>query len=437
MASNDPHPSTTTPYVRRVVVLLKKPVSNLLFSSHGVSRSPGSGLQLEPYVPSAQVMTVMSEGASPSPDSAADRLRRYYTVAVPEGVSAVEALALLAADDDIVLAYLEPGPSPPPSPGDTNPLAPLQGYLDDAPRGISARWAWAKTEGAEVGFVDLEQGWTLGHEDLSSLNVALISGLNLHFRGHGTAVLGQIGARNNQLGGRGIATACVMRVVSEWQIGEVHNVAEAITSAAAVMRKGDVLLLEAQASYDIHKKIPVEVDDVVFDAIRVACDAGIIVVEAAGNGGVDLDRFMTKDGYELFKRGSSTFRDSGAILVGSATMGVPHLRHPGSCHGSRVDCFAWGEGVTTCGDGWEGDDIDTYTNDFDGTSAASAVVAGAAVLLQGWWKKSKNQVLSPAQMRSMLSDPNLLLGNGSRHTTSANPATDRIGVMPNMRCLLE
>ena len=437
MATDDPHPSTTTaPYVRRVVVLLKNPVSNLLFPARGVSRSPGSGLRLEPYVPSAQVMTQMSAGALPGPDSAADRLRRYYTVAVPEGVSAEEALASLAADDDILLAYLEPGPSPPPSPGDANPLGPLQGYLDDAPIGISARWAWTRTEGAEVGFVDLEQGWTLGHEDLSSMNIVLISGLNLHFRGHGTAVLGQIGARNNQLGGRGIATACAMRVVSEWQFGEVHNVAEAITSAAAVMRKGDVLLLEAQTSYDLYEDIPVEVHDAVFDAVRVACDAGIIVVEAAGNGGVDLDQFMTKDGHELFKRESPTFRDSGAILVGSATMGVPHHRLPGSCHGSRVDCFAWGEGVTTCGDGWEGDEIDTYTNEFDGTSAASAVVAGAAVLSQAWWKKSKNRVLSPAQMRSMLSDPNLLLANGSRHTASANPAADRIGVMPNMRCLL-
>jgi serine protease len=62
---------------------------------------------------------------------------------------------------------------------------------------------------------------------------------------------------------------------------------------------------------------------------------------------------------------------------------------------------------------------------FGGTSGASAIVAGAAVVTQGI-ARARGQNLTPAQMRTLLSD-------AAFNTLSANPAADRIGVMPNLK----
>jgi hypothetical protein len=98
--------------------------------------------------------------------------------------------------------------------------------------------------------------------------------------------------------------------------------------------------------------------------------------------------------------------------------------------GSRVDCFAWGENVTTCGDGGTGTGVQTYTDTFDGTSSASPIVGGCAVLLQHWRDRNNQPRFTPSEMRAWLSSAAL-------NTESANPATDLIGVMPNLRAMIE
>ena len=62
-----------------------------------------------------------------------------------------------------------------------------------------------------------------------------------------------------------------------------------------------------------------------------------------------------------------------------------------------------GEDVKTagCGDLF-GDDNHTYTANFSGTSSASALVAGAAAVIQSWYKDHTNSVLTPIQMRDLL-----------------------------------
>ncbi|MCI0505048.1 MAG: hypothetical protein L0Z73_02960, partial [Gammaproteobacteria bacterium] len=61
-----------------------------------------------------------------------------------------------------------------------DPYNATQDYLDAAPEGIDARWAWTQMngEGAGVGFVDLEQGWFPGHEDYASKSPAIVYGDN-------------------------------------------------------------------------------------------------------------------------------------------------------------------------------------------------------------------------------------------------------------------
>ena len=91
------------------------------------------------------------------------------------------------------------------------------------------------------------------------------------------------------------------------------------------MNAGDVMLLEAQTAIgNSDVMLPVEVYPAEFDAIAAATRKGIIVIEAAGNGGADLDK--TKDAQGLFSlnRKSPDFKDSGAIMIGAASSTHPH-----------------------------------------------------------------------------------------------------------------
>lgn len=62
---------------------------------------------------------------------------------------------------------LHPGPPPAVNPSD-DPRSGNQGYLNTAPAGINARYAWGFPggDGAGINIVDVEQGWNLNHEDL-------------------------------------------------------------------------------------------------------------------------------------------------------------------------------------------------------------------------------------------------------------------------------
>jgi hypothetical protein len=356
---------------------------------------------------------------------------RYLVLEQADQGRALELAKALRAQPSVEEAYVEGGPTPPPvvQPAD-DPRSASQGYLDAAPGGIDARWAWGVADGAGVGFVDLEQGWTLNHEDLVAAGIGLISGVVQAYHGHGTAVLGQVVGVDNTRGVVGIAPQANARVVSQYRSATVYSTAQAIVSATGVMNPGDVLLLEAQTNFGGFSLVPVEVEAAVFDAIRHAVDAGIVVVQAAGNGGNDLDNYTDASGHAVLNRSSPHFRDSGAIMVGAASAAAPHSRLAFSNHGSRIDCFGWGEGIVTTGDGWTGTSTTVYTTGFGGTSGASPIVSGAALLMQSWRRRVHGQIFNPADLRAMLSSP-------THNTASANPAADRIGVMPDLRRLLQ
>ena len=74
-----------------------------------------------------------------------------------------------------------------------------------------------------------------------------------------------------------------------------------------------------------------EYDQADFDAIRSVTARGIIVVEAAGNGSMNLDNPI----YE--RRFSRAVQDSGAITVGASDGGGSLVTACFSNHGSRVD----------------------------------------------------------------------------------------------------
>lgn len=356
----------------------------------------------------------------------------FAAIEVPNKIDPHVVAASIAKWSLVEEAFVDPGPTDPPVMAIDDPRSMNQGYLDPAPDGIDAEYAWTRPggDGAGVGFVDLERGWTLNHEDLAAAGITVISGVSTDFFGHGTAVLGEVVSVDNTLGGIGIAPEANARVVSQWRSDGSYDTAEAILSAAAVMDFGDVLLLEAQTTHAAMAGfLPVEVATDAFEAIRLATALGIIVVEAAANGSNNLDNFTT-GGVQPLNRSNPGFRDSGAIMVGAGSAATPHTRLNFSNFGSRIDCYGWGGGIDTTGDGWTGNLTTTYTTSFGGTSGASPIIVGAALLLQSISIALQGFRYSPAQMRSMVTNP-------ATGTASATPATDLIGVMPDLRSIID
>lgn len=348
---------------------------------------------------------------------------------------------------EVDLAYQEMSVSDPVINPADDTFAAQQNYLDAAPTGIDARWAWTQPngEGAGVGVIDLEQGWIPTHEDLAAAAPTLVFNDNRHGVGtylgdHGTAVLGEIVGVDNNRGVVGIApSVSYVRMVSHYEAATNTNlhVADAIVAAITNMNVGDVLLLEVQRG---GPPLPTETDSADFDAIRLAVANGIVVVEAAGNGNNNLDTWTT-GGLDILDRGSMNFTDSGAIMVGASLSALPHDRAGFSNFGSRVDCYAWGENIVTSGYANRipgaslGNDAtatldDDYTSDFGGTSGASPMVVGAALILQGMYKATAASVLSPLQMRSLLSNP-------ATGTPQGGGVAGNIGVMPDLRAIIE
>jgi len=167
-----------------------------------------------------------------------------------------------------------------------------------------------------------------------------------------------------------------------------------------------------------------------FDLIELATKKGIIVIEPAGNGdtsgdpvGNNLDDFKNARENKVLDRtpGNAEFKDSGAIMVAAASDRNGHSKMKSTNFGNRIDCFAWGENVFTTNNPAELPG--PYLPDFNGTSSASAIIAGAAIVVQSIVEASGKPRLSPAQMRDILSQ------NG----TSGN----RIGVMPNLKKIID
>ncbi|HFK1724051.1 S8 family peptidase [Bacillus thuringiensis] len=375
-------------------------------------------------------------------DHISSNLLNYYIVENQGDIDVQALLTKFEKSSLIETAYLQEEETPPEerlpnlsvNPYD-EPRLTRQGYLEPAPLGINAPYAWSINGGNGKGttFVDMEYGWLLSHEDLVNQKIELMSGQNKsEHHDHGTSVLGIVSAEDNNIGGIGIAPKAKVKVVSQIRDNGNYNTADAILSAVNNMQAGDILLLEAQATYDGYgdkNYFPVEVKPDIFDAIRMGTNKGIIIIEAGANGGNDLDQFRDRNGKQVLNRNSPDFKDSGAIMVGAASARVPHKRSYFSNYGSRVDVYGWGNAVDTT-DAKPSEFItNLYTSSFAGTSSASPIIAGAAASIQGIVKNNQGRVYTPRQLRDILSD-------SSTGTKSNDPISDKIGVLPDLKAIL-
>ena len=363
-------------------------------------------------------------------------------------------VALPVAADHLNTMVPADVPPPPATPDFTS----SQIYLDPSPAGIDARWAWTQAGGSGngVSVIDVEGNWRFTHEDLGEAQGGVVGGTPLNdvigWRNHGTAVLGEFSGDRNTIGVTGISPQAVAMAISHGGIGS----AAAINLAASRLHAGDVILLEMhrpgprfnfQLRDDQRGYIAVEwwPDD--FAAILNATRAGIIVVEAGGNGAENLDDALYQTPGPGFPAGwTNPFRrsnrDSGAIVVGAGapppgTHGRDHgpdrSRLDFSNWGALIDAQGWGREVTSCGYGnlQGGDNEDLwYTDTFSGTSSASPIITGAVASLQGMARARGKPPLTPAQIRNCLRTT-----GAAQQDAPGRPATQRIGNRPDMRAL--
>lgn len=303
--------------------------------------------------------------------------------------------------------------------------------------GVNAQavWAMAGADGAGVRFVDVERGWDLTHPDLppqraAGVPISLLHGINdAGFDDHGAGVLGIVGMTDadggtNAIGGVGVAPRAA-GYVSSWFMGytddweEVSNIPGAILAGALKLYElrtsgegpphGEVLLIDAAVDQTINGvlvQVPTEANFANWDQIHRATLAGITVVEAGGNG----DQYGTRVNIDPVVGANP--EDSGAIIVSAAQPLAGQFPPMGwAPYGARIDCFGWGTAVATCRSTVWGSD--PYTRNFGGTSAAAAMVAGAAMCLQGLARVTPRQtsggyvpahLLTRDQVRKALKD---------------------------------
>lgn len=346
-------------------------------------------------------------------------LGRYWDLVLPEDPDVAAAVvSQVEAAPGVEVVWVPARLSPP---GVTPDLTSYQGYLGPATgRGIEATWlqALGGGSGAGVSWIDIEGGWLLQHEDLPA--PVLLSGVNdPQYEIHGTNVLGVIAAKHNGLGVAGIAPDATLEGCISIETGTSiqRPLSDAILEAITRLPPGSVLVVEEERVGGT----PVELENDVFDAIRLASALGIIVVEPAGNSNTDLDTFPN------LSVTNNTWRDSGAILVGAAWPSTCQ-RLSGTCWGSRVNAWGWCAGIATTGGfdlaGTSSTPNQGYTALFGMTSGATAMVAGAAIALQGFYQQWTGLSLTPLQMRQVLP---------AHGTPAAGGAADGIGTLPNLQ----
>ncbi|MBW7475415.1 hypothetical protein K0T92_11705 [Paenibacillus oenotherae] len=406
---------------------------------------PGIALEAFPELKFNRLFNLAGDagGNARGIESSITVLDLYYTAPVPENGDAEELIQSLSASHYVEEAYLKPQPVEPPTivllPNTTpvqsgnDPNFSLQGYANAAPQGHDAPYAWQYEggDGKGISWVDVEQGWALNHEDLTAHGIVMLPGsLNAAYHSHGTGVLGVVSAVDNTIGNLGITSKATPMVSSQHRSAGGYSTSGAIISAADALQAGDVILLEAQTSYSTASGyVPVEVYPDTFDAIRYAVDRGITVIEAAGNGSVNLDTFQTTDGKFVLNRTSPDYKESGAIMVGAVSNTAPHTRMYFSNYGSRIDVNSWGMSVHTL-DAASSSSTTGYQSGFSGTSSASSIITANAISIQGIAKAEFGTAYSTTQLRALLS-------NSTLNTPSSNPATDKVGYMPNLKNIID
>ena len=206
--------------------------------------------------------------------------------------------------------------------------------------------------------------------------------------GHGTHVAGIVAAiRNNDIGMNGVANNAEIMVLRAVPDGDEYDKDIALAIRYAVDNGAKVINTSFGKYYSPNPEW-------VWDAIKYAAEKDVLIVNAAGNEGYDLDTIMVypndqqKSGEEI----SNTFITIGALAPDYGSEMVANFSNYGK---TSVDVFAPGVKI------WSTTPLNTYEY-LQGTSMAAPAVAGVAATIRSYYPS-----LSAAQVKQILMDSGL------------------------------
>lgn len=235
---------------------------------------------------------------------------------------------------------------------------------------------------------------------------------------HGTHVAGIIAAqRNNGIGMDGVANNVKIMAVRAVPDGDEYDKDIALAIRYAVDNGAKVLNTSFGKYYSPQA-------DWVYDAIKYAASKDVLIVNAAGNDGFDLDtvNVYPNDQFDNGSEMADSFLTVGALNYKYGSEMVANFSNYGK---TNVDVFAPGVKI------WATTPLNTYEF-LQGTSMAAPEVAGVAAMIRSYYPS-----LSAAQVKQILMDSGLsintqvVLGGESSNTESFSNIS-KSGKMVNM-----
>jgi cell wall-associated protease len=235
---------------------------------------------------------------------------------------------------------------------------------------------------------------------------------------HGTHVAGIIAAqRNNGVGMNGVAQNVKIMVVRAVPDGDEYDKDIALAIRYAVDNGAKVINTSFGKYYSPHPEW-------VWDAIKYAAQKDVLIVNAAGNEGFDLDGIQV---YPNDQKGtgaeiSDTFITIGALNYDYGSQMVANFSNFGK---SNVDVFAPGVKI------WSTTPLNEYEF-LQGTSMAAPAVAGVAAMIRSYYPKLSAKQVKQILMSSGLTSksPVILGGDESNKDNFGN--ISKSGKMVNM-----
>ncbi len=235
---------------------------------------------------------------------------------------------------------------------------------------------------------------------------------------HGTHVAGIIAAqRNNGIGMNGIAQNVQIMVIRAVPDGDEYDKDIALAIRYAVDNGAKVINTSFGKYYSPHPEW-------VWDAIKYASENDVLIVNAAGNEGIDLDhkQVYPNDQVGAGEEIGDTFITIGALNYKYGSKMVATFSNYGI---SSVDAFAPGVKI------WSTTPLNTYEF-LQGTSMASPAVAGVAALIRSYFPKlSAKQVKDVLMNSGLLSSAPVILGGEEDNIENFNTIS-KSGKMVNL-----
>lgn len=292
-------------------------------------------------------------------------------------------------------------------------------------------WRYPGGDGEGGRLADVEKIWDAAHTDFPP-TVSVPGGTapdgDDEARRHGTAVVVTAcgGAAGSGAVGCAPATAQVVLAPQGAPATGVplrDRTHAAILAAADALSPFDVLLVEAQT----RAYLPVDRWRTVRELVRTVTAGNVIVVEAAGTWD-SSDGAPSAPPRDLDAMPWS--RDETDAIIVSAMEPWTRSWMLQCPYGTRVDCHSWGRAVLTS-DRMDATGSPAVQQNFDGSSAAAAIVAGLALQITGIARKhGVTETVTPTKLRALLRRPDL----GS---PSCDALARPIGPMPDLAKLLE